>query len=69
MLPLRLKPSSSDRRRAKVLLLGLSIKAIRPCKNYACASRSYRVSEGSTKCTNCVRTREPCDLAPLNLNK
>ena len=69
MLYPRPKPSFFDRRRAKVLLLGLGIKAIRPCKNYTCASRFCRVSKGSTKCINCVRTRESCDLALINLNK
>ena len=69
MLYLRLKPSSSDRRCAKVLSLGLGIKAMRPYKSCAYASYSCRVSKGSTKCINCVRTRESCDLAPINVNK
>ena len=69
MLDSRSKPSSSARRRAKVLLLGPGIEVMRPCKNYTRASRSYRVSKGSTKCINCVRTREAYNLAPINLNK
>ena len=69
MLYLRLKLSSSNRRRAKVLLLDPGIEAMRPCKNYARASRSCRVSKGSTKCIDCIRIREPCDLALINLNK
>ena len=66
---LRPKLSSSNYRRAKLLLLGLGIKAMRPCKNCARTGCSYCVSEGSTKYINCVRTRESCDLAPINLNK
>ena len=69
ILHLRLKPLSSNYRCAKVLLLGLGIKAIRPCKNYAYTGRSYRISKGLAKCINCVRTRESYNLAPINLNK
>ena len=69
MLPSRPKPSSSNRRRVKVLSLGLGIKAMRPCKNYTYASYSCRVSKGSTKYIDCVRTRKSCDLALINLNK
>ena len=69
MSPLRPKLSSSNRCCAKLLLLSLGIEVIRPYKNYTRTSYPYRVSEGSTKCINCVRTRESCDLAPINLNK
>ena len=68
LLP-RPKSLSSNRRRAKVLLLGPGIKVIRLCKNCVYASRSCRVSKGSAKCINCVRTRESCDLALININK
>ena len=63
------KLSSSNRRRSKILSLGPSIEAMRPCNNYSRKGYSYRVSKGSNKCVSCVRLGKPCDLAPININK
>ena len=42
---------------------------MRPCKNCSKADRRCRVGEGSSKCVDCVRLGEVCDLAPMDHNR